>query len=84
MKYSKDMYNEDFIDWMREMPVGYLQYLWKIYKLSYSDDSDMPPLGDNFTVIAKIEAVETDPIKKFEDDLMADRITLQDLIRREE
>lgn len=74
--------DEDFIQWMREMPIGYLQYLWKTYKMSYFDDSSMPPVGDNFIVVAKFE--NTDPIQQFEDDLMADRITLQDLFRREE
>lgn len=81
MKYSKGMYDEDFLNWIREMPIGYMQYLWRMYNMSYTNDSPMPTIGDNFTLVARIDF---DPIQQFEDDLMADRITLQDLIRREE
>lgn len=74
------MYDDDFMKWIHEMPVGYMQYLWRTYKMSYSDQSDFPQSGDNFTVVSRIE----DPIDAFERLLDEDKITLQDLIRREE
>ncbi len=84
------MYDDDFLKWIHEMPIGYMQYLWRQYKMSYSDDSDFPMTGDNFTVVplANIQRISMqfpeDPIDQFERLLNEDKITLQDLIRREE
>ena len=45
MKYSKGMYDEDFLNWIREVPIGYMQYLWRMYNMSYTNDSPMPGIG---------------------------------------
>ena len=84
MMYDKRMFDEDFLRWIHEMPIGYLQYLWRNYKMSYSDDSDFPMMGDNFTVIpiANIQQLplQEDVIDQFERLLNEDKITMQDII----
>jgi len=84
------MYDDDFLKWIHEMPIGYMQYLWRQYKLSYTDDSDFPMMGDNFTVVP-LQISKTifpiqpeDPLDQFERLLNEDKITLDDIIGRKE
>lgn len=82
------MYDDDFLKWINEMPIGYMQYLWRQYKMSYSDDSEFPTIGDNFKLIPMADITQIiqpeDTIDQFERLLNEEKITLQDLIRREE
>lgn len=73
------MYDEDFLDWLYAMPVGFITQIWAQY-----NDRQMPH-GDNFVYVAPTEQFmqkrlgEIDLIEKL---LKEDKITLRDLIGR--
>ena len=77
------MYDEDFLDWLYAMPVGFITQIWA----QYNDRVDPPVRGDNFIFVAPTEQFmqkrlgEIDLIEKL---LMEDKITLKDLIKRSE
>lgn len=76
------MFDDDFMDWVYGMPVGFMTHLWAKY-----NQRDIPVQGDNFVFVAPTEQFmqkrlgEIDLIEKL---LMEDKITLKDLTRRSE
>ena len=81
------MYDEDFLDWLYAMPVGFITQIWA----QYNDRVDPPCLptgglrGDNFVFVAPTDQFyqkrlgEIDLIEQL---LKDDKITLRDLIGR--
>ena len=84
------MHDDDFQEWIYNMPVGFMHYLWNQYVIAtYNQPAKFPAFGDNFITIsklpkdAKVEPLP-DAIDLFEQALMDGTITLADLIRRRE
>lgn len=78
------MYEEDFMDWVYGMPVGFMTYLWTKYN---EQPSNISQTGDNFTTVGTLDQFmhkRAGDIDLFEKLLMENKITLKDLTRRSE
>lgn len=66
------MIDDDFMEFMKELPVGFMQYLYEVYQLNQfaeqqgvsSDSVGMSIQGDNFRMIFTTQPPKHTPIVK--------------------
>lgn len=79
-------HDEEFMDWIDNMPAGFLNHLWVEYN-QLNPQQGVTTLGDNFTNVGTLDQFmhkRAGDIDLFEKLLMENKITLKDLTRRSE
>lgn len=72
------MLDDDFMEFMKELPVGFMQYLYEMYLLNeYASEHGVPPdnvgmsiQGDNFRMVFTTRPITDQEIRKLNKTLL--------------